>query len=244
MGHAFAQAGSGRREPVVAERALPGAAFLRAAIDHPVRARRHAIAAPVAHVLLDHDRAELAPEQRARRAHVEAGRVRAVLAHVAGHQPPQSSSPPSLLTPNPSRGLGFSMNATCRHWSTSSAPCCRRTCRDLEVVLRDVVPLLARHLARLAADADAAVSVKKPTRGGGSGYPLARAGSWPFRKRAVTPAPVPAVRAANKPGFRNGGRGHHRVACGRIGRAVPERRRACRRRTTTIGRRRRADRTT
>src|SRR5207249_1123482 len=51
------------------------------------RARDHAVAAPVADVLLDHDRPELGAEERARRAHVETCRPRAVLAHIRAHQP-------------------------------------------------------------------------------------------------------------------------------------------------------------
>src|SRR5207248_11799780 len=95
-------------QPVVAERALPDAPVLLLAeqrqqqllllppgrgqvplVEHAERTGRHAVAAPVAHVLLDDDRAELRPEQGARRAYVEAGRVRAVLADVRGHEPTQ-----------------------------------------------------------------------------------------------------------------------------------------------------------
>ena len=74
-------------EAVVAERALPGAAVVLAPLDHAERTRRHAVAATVAYVLLDHDRAELGAEQRAGRAYLQAGGVGAVLADVGGHQP-------------------------------------------------------------------------------------------------------------------------------------------------------------
>ena len=57
---------------------------------HPERARRHAVAAAVADVLLDDDGAELGPEQRPGRADLEAGGVGAVLAHVRGHQPAEA----------------------------------------------------------------------------------------------------------------------------------------------------------
>src|SRR5207302_7565310 len=49
-------------------------------VEHAERAGGDAVAATVADVLLHDDRAELGAEQRARRAHVEAGGVRAVLA--------------------------------------------------------------------------------------------------------------------------------------------------------------------
>src|SRR5262249_9027465 len=74
-------------DPVVAQRALPGPAVVLALLDHAVGARRNAVATAVADVRLHHDGAELGAEQRARRADVQAGRVGAVLAHVAGHQP-------------------------------------------------------------------------------------------------------------------------------------------------------------
>jgi hypothetical protein len=74
-------------QPVVAQRALEHPAVVRPLVDHAVRAGRHAVAAAVADVLLYDDGAELGAEQRAGRAHVQAGGVRAVLAHVRGHQP-------------------------------------------------------------------------------------------------------------------------------------------------------------
>src|SRR3546814_5062992 len=52
-----------------------------------MRTGRDAIAAAVADVVLDHDGAELRTEQRAGRAHVEAGSMGAVLADVGRHQP-------------------------------------------------------------------------------------------------------------------------------------------------------------
>jgi hypothetical protein len=42
--------------------------------------------------LLHNDSAELGAEQRARRAHVQTLRVRAVLAHIGAHQPPEVGS--------------------------------------------------------------------------------------------------------------------------------------------------------
>ena len=74
-------------EPVVAERALRGAAVDRVAVDHAERARRDAVPAAVADVRLQHDGLELGADQRAGRARVQAAGVRAVLADV-GHEHP------------------------------------------------------------------------------------------------------------------------------------------------------------
>ena len=93
VGHAWAHAGvmpfSGA---VVAQRALPHPPVVLdlAAVEHPERARRDAVAAAVADVLLDDHRSELGADDRPGRAHVEAGRVRAVLAHVRAHQPAEA----------------------------------------------------------------------------------------------------------------------------------------------------------
>src|SRR6478735_5856166 len=58
------------------------------AFDDPEGARCHAVAAAVADVVLHDDGPELGAEERAGRAHVEAGGVGAVLADVGGHEPP------------------------------------------------------------------------------------------------------------------------------------------------------------
>ena len=83
--------GAGRAQPVadpvVAQRALVRAAVGLAPRDDAERAGRDAVAAAVADVVLDHHGAELGAHQRAGRAHVQAGGLGAVLAHVAGHQP-------------------------------------------------------------------------------------------------------------------------------------------------------------
>ena len=85
-------------EPVVAHGALERPAVVGALLDDAVRAGRHAVAAAVADVLLDDDGAELGAEQRSGRADVEAGGVRAVLAHVRGHQPAQLAASVGLAS--------------------------------------------------------------------------------------------------------------------------------------------------
>ena len=76
-----------------------------------------AVPAAVAHVVLDHHGAELGAEQRAGRAHVQAGRLGAVLAHVAGHQPADALGRASAAAVT-----GCSMNATCRQVDAPRPP--------------------------------------------------------------------------------------------------------------------------
>src|SRR5205823_9987847 len=105
--------------------------------------RRDAVAAAVADVVLDHDGAELGAEDRARRADVEAARVRAVLAHVRAHQPPEVLLDLLLDEGDVPPGVRVEL-----------AGVVVRVAGPDEAVLREHVPLLARDLARLAADAD------------------------------------------------------------------------------------------
>ena len=135
-------------EPVVAERALVHAAVAAdlALRDHAEGTRGDAVAAPVADVVLDHDRSKLGTRDRTCRADVEAARVRAVLADIAGHQPAEAvvdlllderDVPPCVRA----QLAGVVVGVAAPH----------------EAVLRHEVPLLARDLARLAADAHARV---------------------------------------------------------------------------------------
>src|SRR5207245_10918927 len=72
-----ARLGAGRVETtlqaVVAHGALPCQTFVLPPVVDPEGARRHAVAAPVADVLLHYDRPELRPEQRPRGTHFEPG---------------------------------------------------------------------------------------------------------------------------------------------------------------------------
>src|SRR5581483_7242261 len=149
-------------QPVVAERALPHAPVLLREgrqvgsrcelplVEHAERARGDAGPTAVADVLLHDDGAELRAEERSGRADIEAGRVRAVLAHVRLHEP---AKPDAAVAVRAQRLLllderdvpprvrvqlaGVVVGVACPHLA----------------VLRDEVPLLARDLARLAADA-------------------------------------------------------------------------------------------
>ena len=140
-----------------------------APLDHPERAGRHAVAAAVADVVLHDDGAELGAEQRPGRAHVQAAGVRAVLAHVRGHQPAEVAVGRGLLDERdvpPGRGAERAGVVVGR-------------AEQVEPVVGDAVPFLARDLARLAADADRRVGEE----------PLARSGVAPTRR-----APRPAGR--------------------------------------------------
>ena len=144
-------------------------------VDHAERTGRHAVAAAVADVLLDDDRAELGAEERAGRADVEAGGVRAVLADVGAHQPAQRVH---LTVAVDRSGWFCSMNATWRQvFAPSSEVLSYDSPVQTQAVLGDEVPLLAGDLAGLAADADRGV--------GEEADPLLRARrrSYPARRR-------------------------------------------------------------
>src|SRR5581483_424211 len=165
-------------EAVVAERALPDAAVLLLAeaveeVEALRRARRqlplvedaertggNAVTAAVADVLLDDDGAELGSEQGSRRADVETGRVRAVLADVRGHEPPQ----PLGAVVDAQRLLLFDESDVAPGVRVELAGVVVGLPRPLAPVLRHEVPLLARDLARLAADADRGVGEEADAR--------------------------------------------------------------------------------
>src|SRR3990172_8524359 len=76
-------------DPVVAERALPHRPGLVVEAHDPEGAGGDAVTTAVAHVLVDVDRPELGPVDRARGTRLEAPRLGAVLAHVRHEQPGQ-----------------------------------------------------------------------------------------------------------------------------------------------------------
>src|SRR3954451_21998279 len=166
-----------RAEAVVAERALPDAAVVLALVEHPERARRHAVAAAVADVLLDDDGAELRAEQRARGADLEARGVRAVLADVGGHEPAHVAEvvrelaaggvvDQRVLDPvlDPDGLALLDERDVAPGVRAEPARVVHRPARVHEPVLGHMVPLLAGDLARLAADADARVGEEADAR--------------------------------------------------------------------------------
>src|SRR5207247_4998908 len=74
-------------DAVVAERALVGPSRVVIEGHDPEGARADAVAAAIADILVDVDRAELGPVDRPRRARVEAARLGAVLAHIRHEEP-------------------------------------------------------------------------------------------------------------------------------------------------------------
>src|SRR2546429_3718536 len=133
-------------EPVVAERALLGRARYRIDVDHAERTRGDAGPTSVADVGLDHDGVELGADDRAGRAHLQASRLDAVLAHVAHHQPTAVVRTLELLDETDVPPVDAVQLAGVVVAVAGELP-------DPAVRGRELVPFLARHLARLAADA-------------------------------------------------------------------------------------------
>src|SRR2546426_309284 len=133
-------------EPVVAERAFLRGAGHGVHVDHAERARRNAGATPVADVGLDHDCVKLGADDGAGGAHLEASCLDAVLAHVAHHEPAAVVRTLELLDetdvpPVDTVQLAGVVVAVAAQLS------------DPAVLGRELVPFLARDLARFAADA-------------------------------------------------------------------------------------------
>src|SRR5216683_16208 len=133
--------------PVIAERAFLGGARHRVEADHPEGARADAIPAAVARVRLDDHRVELGPDDGAGRTHLEAAGVRAVLADVAHHEPaPVLAVGAELLDELHVPPVGAVELARI----VVAVPA---EDADAAVSGRELVPLLAGHLTRLAPDA-------------------------------------------------------------------------------------------
>src|SRR6266550_535960 len=137
-------------EPVVAERALLGGARYRIDVDHAERTRRDAGPASVADVGLNHHRVELGADDRAGRAHLQASCLDAVLAHVAHHQPASVVGSLELLDEPDVPPVDAVQLAGVVVAVAGELP-------DPAVLGRELVPFLARDLARLAADANRGV---------------------------------------------------------------------------------------
>ena len=116
---------------------------LDAFADHPERTGDDAVAAAVANIVLNDDRAELRENDRARRTDVEAAGVRAMLADVGFHQPTAAIVVELLdegdVTPRSAAKLA---GVVVRHAGEGVA------------VLRKLVPLFAGDFAGLAPDAE------------------------------------------------------------------------------------------
>src|SRR6266550_3163016 len=160
---------------IVTERALLRRARDHVHIDDAKGTAGDAGAAAVADIRLDHHGVELGADDRAGRAHLDTAGLDAVLAHVAHHEPAAVVRAVELLDeldvpPVRAVELARVVVAVARHF------------RHAAVRRRELVPVLARHLARLAADTDRRVG-EEPHRLVGNGGALARDGYH------ITPAP-------------------------------------------------------
>src|SRR5690606_958083 len=207
-------------QPVVAQRALVRLArALPVDLDHAERTRGLAVAAAVAHVLLDEDGVELGADDRAGRARLQARRVHAVLADVRHEQPPLPGLRPLLARGQVAPGLEFGGRLAPRlearlvelldehHVSPRRGrEVTRVVVRDageVEAVRRQVVALLARDLDRVGGAAERGVGEEAGRAAGRDRVAAARAGPSALRTHAgrAHRAPPPALRAAEARGF-------------------------------------------
>jgi len=131
----------------VAKEYGPGDAFTAA--DHAEGTGRDAVAAAVADVRLHHNGVELRVEDGAGRTDVQAGGLLAVLADVGVHQPDEAAVRPLPLDEGDvTPVVGVQLSGVVVGGVQEA---------DVLDLHGNVVPLLAGHLAGLAADADAAV---------------------------------------------------------------------------------------
>src|SRR5438067_3755083 len=140
-----------RLEPVVAERALPCPAVVLAPVDDAEGARGDAVAAAVADVGLHVARVELGAHQRPGRTALQASRARTVLANVAHHQPGEVPRAGHLRAER-HRPLDEGDVTPGRRAQVLAVVVGEPG--EAEAVVRQLVPLLAGHLAGLAADAE------------------------------------------------------------------------------------------
>src|SRR5215470_3280557 len=187
-----ARFGAGRHQvglqPVVAERALASQAARVVEADDVVRAGRDAVAAAVAHAGLDVDGVELGPDDRVRRAHFHAARLRAVLADVAHHVPGHAALGGAALV---------ELDVT--PVLLVELPRVVVAVAELGRVPGKLVPLLARDLAGLAADAERRVG-EEADRSRHCGSPIRSPSDWarPSRSRAPGRTGRAAARRARR----------------------------------------------
>src|SRR5712691_2786214 len=144
-------------DAIVAEGALVGPSRVVVEGHDAEGAGADAVPAAVADVLVDVDRAELGPVDRARRAGVEASGLRAVLAHVR-HEEPRELAVRLGLFDEANQPVGLVGKR--RVILVGAGP--------LRLLARQLVPLLARDLAGPAPDAER--RVREHRQGAGHGY--------------------------------------------------------------------------
>src|SRR2546430_8102503 len=134
-------------QPVVAQRALLGCAGHRIDVDHAERAGGDTRPAAVADVGLDYHRVELGTDDGAGGTHLQAARLNAVLAHVAHHQPAAVIGTLELFDEADVPPVDTVQLAGVVVAVAGELP-------DPAVLGRQLVPFLARDLARFATDAN------------------------------------------------------------------------------------------
>ncbi len=151
-------------EAVVAERAFLREPAVRVEPDDVVGAGRDAVPASVTDVRLDVDRVELGPDDGVGRAHVHAARMGAMLADVAHHRPRDATR---------RRGARLLDELDVAPVLPVELTRVVEAVPEFRRVARELIPLLAGDLARLAPDADGHVR-EKPNRfrHGDSPYPI------------------------------------------------------------------------
>src|SRR6266852_3277799 len=143
-----------RLEPVVAQRALLRRSRCVVDVDHAERARGDAHTATVAHVRLNHDGVELGADDRAGGTHFEAGGAHAMLAHIAHHEPASAAAILAELLDE------LDVTPVDAVEPPGVVVTVARQLAPAPVGGGELVPLFARHLARLAPDAHGSVGVE------------------------------------------------------------------------------------
>src|SRR3989442_4910568 len=169
-------------EPVVAEGALLRGARHRVDVDDTERAGGDARAAAVADVGLDHHRVELGADDGAGRTHFQAPCLDAVLAHVAHHQPAAVVWALELLDEAHVPPVDAVQPAGVVVAIAAQLP-------DAAVLGRELVPFLARDLARFAPDANRGVG--EESHGLGHITPSPRCRRRPFLRDSTRSGPPP-----------------------------------------------------
>ena len=129
---------------VITERALMCAAIRLVTIKHSKGTRRHAVTAAITDVLLHVNISKFVVDDRSGRARFLTRRLHAVLAHIAHHQPAIALHFMTELLDE----SDVSPRGVRKHGRVVIA-----VAGPMKAVCRKLVPLLARYLARFAADA-------------------------------------------------------------------------------------------
>jgi hypothetical protein len=142
-------------KPIVAKRTFPGSSIVFLPVDNAERAIHYAVSAAVADIGLDINRIEFCANNCAGGTTFKAARASAVLANIGRKQPRERSRILRLECDRPFDKCdvppGGRAEARCIVVGHAG---------EIVSVIRQLVPLLASHLARLASDAKSRVGEK------------------------------------------------------------------------------------